>query len=100
MSIDRETVDHVAKLARLALSEGERDRLRDQLSTILGHINAISQADTSGVPASANILPMNNVMSTDASRPSCPTDELVGNAPAREDGYFRVRAVMDDSESE
>lgn len=98
MSIDRETVDHVAKLARLALSEEERDRLREQLSTILGHINAISAADTSGVSASANILPMTNVMTQDASRPSTPTSALIENAPAREDGYFRVRAVMDDSE--
>lgn len=98
MSIDRETVDHVARLARLALSDEERDRLREQLSTILGHINAIAEADTSGVPASANILPMTNIMSQDASRPSTPTRELIENAPAREDGYFRVRAVMDDAE--
>lgn len=96
MSIDRETVDHVARLARLALSEAERDSLREQLSAILEHINLISEADTSQVAASANILPMTNVMAADTARPSCAPDTLLANAPSREDGYFRVRAVMDE----
>jgi aspartyl-tRNA(Asn)/glutamyl-tRNA(Gln) amidotransferase subunit C len=96
MSIDRETVDHVARLARLALTEQERDHLREQLSAILEHINVIGEADTSQVAASANILPMTTVMSADTSRPSCAADTLLANAPAREDGYFRVRAVMDE----
>lgn len=96
MSIDRETVDHVARLARLALSEDERDHLREQLSAILEHINVIGEADTSQVAASANILPMTNVMAADATRPSYAPDALLANAPAREDGYFRVRAVLDE----
>ncbi len=96
MSIDRETVDHVARLARLALNEEERDRLREQLSAILEHINVIGEADTSQVAASAHILPMSNVMASDTSRPSYSPQELLANAPAREDGYFRVRAVLDE----
>lgn len=96
MSIDRETVDHVARLARLALSDDERNHLRDQLSAILEHINVIGEADTSQVAASANILPMTNVMAADKSRPSCPPETLLDNAPSREDGYFRVRAVLDE----
>jgi aspartyl-tRNA(Asn)/glutamyl-tRNA(Gln) amidotransferase subunit C len=98
MGIDRETVDHVARLARLALTDEERDRLRDQLSSILEHINVIGEADTSGVPASATILPMTNVMAHDTSRPSAPTKALLENAPAHEDGYFRVRAVLEEGE--
>ena len=96
MSIDRETVDHVARLARLALNEEERDRLREQLSAILEHINVIGEADTSQVAASAHILPMTNVMAPDAYRPSYTPQQLLANAPAREDGYFRVRAVLDE----
>lgn len=96
MSIDRETVDHVARLARLALSEEERDRLREQLSAILEHINVIGEADTSQVAASAHRLPMTNVMVADTSRPSYSPQALLANAPAREDGYFRVRAVLDE----
>jgi aspartyl-tRNA(Asn)/glutamyl-tRNA(Gln) amidotransferase subunit C len=95
MSIDLKTVDHVAMLARLALSDQERDRLRDQLSAILEHINVIAEADTSQVPATANVLPLENVMRADQSRPSTPTGELVERAPAHEDAYIRVRAVLE-----
>jgi len=96
MSIDRATVDHVAALARLDLSEEERERLRDQLSALLEHINVITEADTSQVPATAHVLPIQNVLVADQPRPSCPRDDLLANAPAQEDGYFRVRAVLED----
>jgi aspartyl-tRNA(Asn)/glutamyl-tRNA(Gln) amidotransferase subunit C len=95
MSIDRKTVDHVAMLARLALTDGERERLRDQLSAILEHINVIGEADTSQVPATAHILPFENVMRQDMPRPSSPPAELVERAPAHEDSYIRVRAVLE-----
>jgi len=96
MSIDRKTVDHVAMLARLALTEEERERAQEQLSAILEHINVITEADTSQVPATAHILPVENVMTADATRPSFPPDELLANAPAREGEYFRVRAVLEE----
>ena len=96
MSIDRAVVDHVAQLARLALTESERDRLAEQLSSILEHINVISEAETSAIAATANILPSTDVMAADVARPSEPTAALLANAPAQEDGYFRVRAVLDD----
>jgi aspartyl-tRNA(Asn)/glutamyl-tRNA(Gln) amidotransferase subunit C len=96
MSIDRKTVDHVALLARLALSEDERERVRDQLSVILEHINVIGEADTSQVSATAHILPLENVMVPDESRPSDETETMLANAPAREEGYFRVRAVLEE----
>lgn len=98
MTIDRKTVDHVARLARLALTDEERERMREQLSSILGHINVIAEADTSGVSASAHILPMATIMSSDTSRPSTPAKALLGNAPAHEDNYFRVRAVLEEGE--
>jgi aspartyl-tRNA(Asn)/glutamyl-tRNA(Gln) amidotransferase subunit C len=96
MSIDRETVDHVAELARLDLSEAEREHLRDQLSALLEHINVLLEADTAQVPAQAHVLPIQNVQAEDRSRPCCPRDELLANAPAQQDGYFRVRAVLED----
>ena len=95
MSIDRETVDHVAVLARLALSEQERQQLQEQLSTILEHINAISEADTSQVPATAHVLPLTDVMRADDPRQFSGTQELVDRAPAHEGPYIRVRAVLD-----
>ncbi len=95
MSIDHETVDHVALLARLALTEKEREQLKEQLSAILEHINVISEADTSQVPATAHILPLENVMRADKAVPWSDTAELVQNAPSHEDSYIRVRAVRD-----
>ncbi len=96
MSIDRKTVDHVALLARLALTDEECTRTQEQLSAILEHINVIAEADTSQVPATAHILPVENVMTADKARPWCPPDELLANAPAREGEYFRVRAVLEE----
>ncbi len=95
MSIDRDTVDHVALLARLALADEERARLQEQLSAILEHINVIGEADTSRVPATAHILPLDNVMRHDHAKPFPLTEELVERAPAHEDNYIRVRAVLD-----
>jgi aspartyl-tRNA(Asn)/glutamyl-tRNA(Gln) amidotransferase subunit C len=96
MSIDRKTVDHVAWLARLALSDQEREALRDQLSAILEHINVIAEADTSQVPATAHILPVQNVMAPDVPRASAAPEELLANAPAAEESYFRVGAIFDE----
>jgi aspartyl-tRNA(Asn)/glutamyl-tRNA(Gln) amidotransferase subunit C len=96
MSIDRTIVDNTAQLARLALSEEERQRLQEQLSSILGHIAVLEEADTSRVPATAHVLPLENVMSADQPRPSDPPQMLLENAPAHEGDYIRVRAVLED----
>jgi aspartyl-tRNA(Asn)/glutamyl-tRNA(Gln) amidotransferase subunit C len=96
MSIDRAVVDHVARLARLALTLDERDRLVEQLSSILEHINVISEAETSATEATASVLPLTDSMTEDIARPSEPVAALLANAPAQEDGYFRVRAVLED----
>ncbi len=96
MGIDRKTVDATAQLARLALSEDERARLEEQLSAILEHIAVLQEADTSQVPPSASVLPLRNVMSADRPRPSEPPEALLRNAPAAEDDYIRVRAVLDE----
>jgi aspartyl-tRNA(Asn)/glutamyl-tRNA(Gln) amidotransferase subunit C len=96
MAIDRDTVRATAQLARLALSDDEMSRLQDQLSTILGHIAVLQEADTSEVPATASVLPLQNVLSEDHPRPSEPPDTLLENAPSREDDYLRVRAVLEE----
>lgn len=96
MAIDRSIVENTALLARLALSEDERQRLEAQLSSILEHIAVLGEADTGHVSATAHILPLENVMSRDQSRPSCSPEEMLANAPHREEDYLRVRAVLDE----
>jgi aspartyl-tRNA(Asn)/glutamyl-tRNA(Gln) amidotransferase subunit C len=96
VGIDRATVDHVAWLARLALSDAEREALRDQLSAILEHINVIAEADTSQVPATAHILPVQNVMAPDIPSGCVAPETLLANAPEQEDSYFRVEAILEE----
>jgi aspartyl-tRNA(Asn)/glutamyl-tRNA(Gln) amidotransferase subunit C len=95
MSVDDATVDHVAALARLALSDDERTQMRSQMSAILEHINVIAEADTSQVPATAHILPLENVMRADKPYEWTETEALVENAPAHEGSYIRVHAVLE-----
>ena len=88
-------VEHVARLARLGISPEEVLRYRDQLSKILHHIEALSRADTSKVPATAHPLEERNVMRDDVLEPSLPVDAALANAPNREDAYFKVKAIQE-----
>ncbi len=72
MAISREQVEHVAHLARLGLSDDETDRLQQQLSQILGHMQMIDRLDTSAIPPTAQVIPLSSVMRDDVARPSTP----------------------------
>lgn len=81
---------HVARLARLALSDDELDTMVGQLSSILGHVQALSELDLSEVEPTAHALDLSNVTREDTPRPSWPRDEVLSNAPDPQDGAFRV----------
>ena len=95
MTLDRETVLHIARLARLGLTDEEVETLRAQLSDIINHFDVLEGVDTTGVEPTAHTLPLHNVFADDASRPSLPKDAVLEMAPAVEDGYLRVRAVLE-----
>lgn len=95
MAISREQVEHVAQLARLGLSDDEKDRLQQQLSQILGHMQTIESLDTSAIPPTAQVIPVNTVMRDDAARPSLPVEEVLKNAPRREEEFFKVPPVLE-----
>jgi aspartyl-tRNA(Asn)/glutamyl-tRNA(Gln) amidotransferase subunit C len=95
MAISRDDVDHVAYLARLGLSEAERERLRAELDQILGYMQVLQQLDTSAIPPTAQVIPVQNVMRPDVARPALPVEAVFQNAPAREDDYFRVAPVLE-----
>ena len=88
--IDREQVLHVARLARLRLTDEEVARMTDQLSTIIGHVEQLSSLDLSGVEPTAHALDLTNRVREDESRPSWPRAEVLRNAPDPADGGFRV----------
>ena len=95
MAISREQVEHVAHLARLGLSDEETDRLQQQLSQILGHMQMIDQLDTSAIPPTAQVIPVSTVMRDDVARPSLPTEDILKNAPRREGAFFKVPPVLE-----
>ena len=90
MAIDRETVLHVARLARLDLTEGEADRLTLELGAILEAVSKVAELDLADVPPTQHPLDLANVWADDEPRPSLALDEALANAPAREGDLFRV----------
>ncbi|MFL5845074.1 MAG: Asp-tRNA(Asn)/Glu-tRNA(Gln) amidotransferase subunit GatC [Solirubrobacteraceae bacterium] len=90
MSIDREQVLHVARLARLRLSDEEVDTMAHELSSILGHIERISELDLEGVPPTTHVVEVANALRPDEPRPSLPRDVIFEQAPAVQDGGFLV----------
>ncbi|MBA2521182.1 MAG: Asp-tRNA(Asn)/Glu-tRNA(Gln) amidotransferase subunit GatC [Chloroflexia bacterium] len=94
MHLSLAEVDHVATLARLGLAGDERERLREQLSSILDHISALNQLDTAAIAPTAQVVELTNVMRADEVRPSLPRDALLANAPRQRDGFFEVHAIL------
>ena len=94
MAISRADVEHVARLARLALTEEEIEDLTGHLGTILEHAAQVSALDTGDVPPTAHPLPVSNVFRADERRPSLDREEVLAEAPAAEDGRFRVPPIL------
>jgi aspartyl-tRNA(Asn)/glutamyl-tRNA(Gln) amidotransferase subunit C len=89
-------VEHVARLARLALGAEEKDRMRSQLDQILGYVEQLRRVDTAGVEPTAHVLPLVNVMRDDEVRPSYPVDAMLANAPDPQNGQFRVPRILEE----
>lgn len=92
--ISTETVRHVAKLARLELAPAEELRLTEELGAILDYVEQLGQVDVSGVEPTAHALPIRNVQREDRVMPSLPPEEVLRNAPAKEQGMFRVPRII------
>jgi aspartyl-tRNA(Asn)/glutamyl-tRNA(Gln) amidotransferase subunit C len=90
MAITREEVLHVARLARLSLSDDEVERFAEQLSAILEAVSKISELDLSDVPPTSHPLDVVNVWAEDEPRPCLSVDEALAHAPEREGNYFKV----------
>jgi aspartyl-tRNA(Asn)/glutamyl-tRNA(Gln) amidotransferase subunit C len=88
--IDREQVLHVARLARLALSEDELERMASELSGILGHVDRISQLNLDSVEPTSHVVALENVLRADEPDPSLPRERALEQAPDPADGTFRV----------
>jgi aspartyl-tRNA(Asn)/glutamyl-tRNA(Gln) amidotransferase subunit C len=94
--ITKKEVEHVARLARLELTEEEKERMTSQLDAILAYIDKLNQLDTTTVEPTTTVIPMVSVMRDDEVRPSLKQDEALANAPDREDAFFRVPRIIED----
>jgi aspartyl-tRNA(Asn)/glutamyl-tRNA(Gln) amidotransferase subunit C len=95
MRLTPEEVEHVALLARLRLTEEERERFTTQLNSILEHFEQLQQIDTSDVPPMSHAVPMSNVLRDDEPSPSLSLEEALENAPDQDRDCFRVPRVIE-----
>ena len=95
MKLSPEQVEHIAELARLALTDEELALYQEQLSHILDYFERLQELNTDAIEPMASVLPLRSVMRDDVSRPPFPRDDILANAPATEDGCFLVPAVLD-----
>lgn len=95
MSIQVKDVEHVAKLARLNLTDEEREMFTEQLNAILQYAEKLNELDTEGVEPTTHVLHISNVMREDVVHESLPQEKVFRNAPEEEDGQFKVPAVLE-----
>lgn len=96
MAIDRAAVDHVARLARLDLSEDERVRMQTELSHIIEHAEKVQSLDLDNVEPTSHAIPLRNVMRADDVRTSLPAEDALANAPDSEASRFKVPRILED----
>lgn len=92
--VSHDDVRYVARLARLKLGDDELERYAGQLSSILGHVDKISELDLAGVEPTAHILKLANVFRADEERPSISQAEALANGPEVDEGAFRVPPII------
>lgn len=97
-SISREEVAHLARLARLAVTDAELDVFAGQLDIIIGSVARVGEVAADDIPTTSDAVPVTNVLRPDELRPSLARDEVLAAAPAAEDGRFRVPRILDDPE--
>jgi aspartyl-tRNA(Asn)/glutamyl-tRNA(Gln) amidotransferase subunit C len=97
MSLTPTEVAHIAELAKLELTREEEELYLKQLSAILDYASALQRINTAAIPPTATVLPLRSVMREDVVEPSMPREDVLANAPDPFDGFFRVRAILEES---
>lgn len=95
MKITQEQVEHVAKLARLALSREEIATFTSQMDGILAYVEKLNELDTSGIIPTSHAVPVENAFREDEVRPSIGADNALANSPDRVEDFFRVPKVIE-----
>lgn len=95
MKINLKDVEYVAKLARLELSDTEKTQYTQQLNAILEHMDELNKLDTAKVKPTSHAIEMKNVFREDEAMKSEVTDDIIANAPEKEDRFFKVKKVIE-----
>jgi aspartyl-tRNA(Asn)/glutamyl-tRNA(Gln) amidotransferase subunit C len=96
MKLTREEVLHIARLARVGVTDADVDKMQEQLSNILENFEILREVNTDGIPPTAQSIALNNVMREDEIEPSLPQDSVLANAPRQESEFFKVNAVLEE----
>jgi aspartyl-tRNA(Asn)/glutamyl-tRNA(Gln) amidotransferase subunit C len=95
MPLSLQEVEHIAKLARLELTDEQKARYRKQLAAILDHVAKLQELDTQGVPPTASVSVGQMPLRKDEPRPGLTKDELLKNAQQKDDGQFKIPPVFE-----
>jgi aspartyl-tRNA(Asn)/glutamyl-tRNA(Gln) amidotransferase subunit C len=97
MKLDLKTVEHVALLARLGLTDEEKATLQDQLSSVLDHISVLEEVDTDAIPPTAQVIELQNILREDVAGAALSLEDVLKNAPRTENDFIKVNAVLEQS---
>lgn len=95
MQITKEEIEHIAVLARLCLSEEEKELFGSQLSSILGYMEKLNELDTKDIEPTSHVLSLNNVMRDDLQAASLPREDALVNAPSHTEKFYRVPKIIE-----
>lgn len=95
MKITKETIEHVANLARLNLTDKEKEKLTSEMANIISYVDKLNELDTSNVPPTSHVKPICNVFREDAVKKSYDREKILANAPSQENGCFKVPKVVE-----
>lgn len=95
MALSLEEVQHIAELAKLALTDEEKALMSEQLSDILDYVEMLQAVDTENVAPTYTVLPVDTVLRDDVARPSMPREELLANASKQDEGMFEVEVILE-----
>ena len=95
MKVTRETIEHVADLARLNLTENEKKRLTSEMEQIISYMDKLNELDTSDIKPMEHVIPIWNVLREDIAEKSYDREKMLANAPLSEDGCFKVPRVVE-----
>lgn len=95
MKVTKETIDHVADLVRLSLTEEEKAQITKDINSMISKMDTMKEIDTEGVEPLTHVLPLKNLFRQDVLKSSSDREEILSNAPSQKDGSFQVPKTVD-----